>query len=155
MASRDSAPPLATHTTNEEDQREAEKLQVRLRSRQGPASSERKHVPSVKIADGAHKYVQLRASLDGKTQFFVTSKRGASYHRNVAEPLIFELEQAGYDDIEVTGGGRIFLDENANKISIFGFSYSFGQANHAVSRQVILKDPRYKEFDVKVSNEGY
>ena len=155
MASRDSAPPPATHTTNEEDQREAEKLQARLRHKKGPSSSERKHVPSVKIADGAHKYVQLRASLDGKEQFFVTSRRGAHYHRNAAEPLIHKLEEAGYQDIEVMGGGRIFLDEDARKISIFGFSYTFGQANHAISRQVIMNDPRYKDYNVIVSNEGY
>lgn len=107
------------------------------------------------IAAGAHKYVLIQAEQNGKTEYFVTSKRGAHYHRNAADPLIAELESAGYYDIEVTGGGRIDLDEDNKKISIFGFSYSFGLANHAISREVVLEDPRYKGWDVTISNEGY
>lgn len=154
MASRDSALPPATHTTNEEDRREAEKLKTRLRANQGAGVATEK-VDPVQIAKGAHKYVLIQAEQNGKTEYFVTSKRGAHYHRNAAEPLIYELEQAGYYDIEVTGGGRIDLDENYKKISIFGYSYSFGQANHQISKEVILEDPRYKDYDVTWSNEGY
>eukprot|EP00977_Amphora_coffeiformis_P013568 scaffold3586_cov164-Amphora_coffeaeformis.AAC.19 len=154
MASRDSAPPPATHTTNEEDRQEAEKLKARLRTNVGAGVATRK-VDPVQIAVGAHKYVLIQAEQDGKTEYFVTSKRGAHYHRNAAEPLIFELEQAGYYDIEVTGGGRINLDETYKTISIFGYSYSFGLANHEISKEVILSDPRYKDYEVTWSNDGY
>jgi phosphohistidine phosphatase len=113
-------------------------------------------VPNVDIANGAHKYVQIRASCDGgDEQIFVTSKKGASYHRNAAEPFIFKLEAAGYHDVEVTGGGRLFLDSENKQIKIFGFSYGFGKANHDVSRQVVMQDVRYKDFDVTTSDEGY
>ena len=158
MATRDTAPPpAATHTTNEEDRQEAEKLKTRLRANNvgGADGSATRKVDPVQIAVGAHKYVLIQAEQDGKTEYFVTSKRGAHYHRNAAEPLIFELEQAGYYDIEVTGGGRINLDETYKKISIFGYSYSFGLANHQISKEVILSDPRYKDFEVKWSNDGY
>jgi phosphohistidine phosphatase len=156
MASRDEAPPAA-FTTNEEDQRAADLIKARLR---GTAQRDDRNKPtskvaSVQIADGSHKYVLIQAEQDGATHYFVTSRRGASYHRNAAEPLIAELEAAGYYDIEVTGGGRIFLDEDKKKISIFGFSYSFGLANHSISREVVLEDPRYKGFDVTISDEGY
>jgi phosphohistidine phosphatase len=155
MASRDNAPP-AMFTTNEEDQRAAAQMKARLRGneRDGQKRTTRK-VAAVQIADGAHKYVLIQAEQDGGTHYFVTSRRGAAYHRNAAEPLIAELEAAGYYDIEVTGGGRVFLDEDKKKISIFGFSYSFGLANHTISREVVLEDPRYKDFDVTISDEGY
>lgn len=97
----------------------------------------------------------IQAEQNGKTEYFVTSRRGAHYHRNAADPLIFELEAAGYYDIEVTGGGRIDLNEDNKTISIFGYSFSFGQANHAISREVVLDDPRFKDWDVTTSNEGY
>jgi phosphohistidine phosphatase len=152
--SQDDHVPAASYTTNEEDQREAEKLKERLRTNVngGPATAK---VEPVQIAQGAHKYVLIQAENDGKTEYFVTSRKGAHYHRNAAEPLIFELEAAGYYDIEVTGGGRIDLDHVNRKISIFGFSYGFGLANHAISREVVLDDPRYKDYEVSISNDGY
>lgn len=163
MATRDNHPPTTmTHsTTNEEDQREVAKLQARLKScskrRSGQTSDHcvGNRLPSVEIAEGAFKYVLIKAALDGEDQFIVTSKRGAAYHRNAAEPMIAKLEQAGYSDIEVTGGGRILLDEDAKKISIFGFSYGFGPANHAISRQVVMDDARYQDYEVTISDEGY
>lgn len=83
------------------------------------------------------------------------SKRGASYHRNAAEPLVDRLQANGYKNINVTGGGRIFLDDDAKKISIFGFSYGFGLADHARSKELVEADERYKDYDVVVSDEGY
>ena len=153
MAGSDDEPP-ASYTTNEEDQREAAKLKERLRTKVTTGKVTAK-VDPVQIAPGAHKYVLIQAENDGKTEYFVTSRKGAHYHRNAAEPLIFELEAAGYYDIEVTGGGRIDFDNVAKKIAIYGFSYSFGLANHAISREVVLEDPRYKDYEVTISNEGY
>lgn len=144
-----------TYTTNQLDRQEAEKLQTRLRTNQPGTGLVTRKVDAVQIAKGKHKYVLIQAENNGKTEYFVTSRRGAHYHRNAAEPVIFELEAAGYYDIEVTGGGRIDLDEVNRTIAIFGFSYSFGLANHAISREVVLDDPRYKDFTVTISNEGY
>lgn len=156
MAGEEDDTPTEMYTTNEQDRQEADKLKNRLRSNQqannGLVTGK---VDAVQIANGAHKYVLIQAENNGKTEYFVTSRKGAHYHRNAAEPLIFELEGAGYYDIEVTGGGRIHLDEVNRTISIFGFSYSFGLANHAISREVVLEDPRYKDFEVTISNEGY
>ena len=137
--------PAAECTTNEEDQREAARLKSRLEARnnnnRGKATSGTwSSVPHVQIADGAHKYVLIQAERPGggDLEYFVTSRRGASYHRNAAEPLIEQLESAGYMDIHVTGGGRILWDEDHNKISIFGFSYSFGQGENVFCPSSIL-----------------
>ena len=143
-------------TTNAHDQAEAAKLKARLEK--GTSSSAAfERVPSVSIDDGAHKYVLMCAEnpSTNQEQFFVISRRGAAYHRNAAEPMVERLESSGYSNINITGGGRLFLDEESKKISIFGFSYSFGQADHTVSRRVVLEDDRYKDYDVTTSNEGY
>lgn len=143
-------------TTNAHDQQQVARLQARLRT-----STRRRlgrgNVPdAVTLAPGAHKYVLLQASSDDTgTQYFVTSRQNAAYHRNAAEPMIAQLEEAGFYDIEVTGGGRIRLNEEEQRISIFGFSYGFGPADHAISRRIVLEDPRYRDFDVQTSNDGY
>jgi hypothetical protein len=111
----------------------------------------------VKIDAGANKYVLIKAREPHSHEdtFFVTSKHGAHYHRNAATPFIHDLQANGYESIEILGGGRISLDEDAKKIEIYGFSYSFGQPDHEISKRVIQSDMRYKNFEITTSNEGY
>ncbi len=155
-------------TTNAEDQAEASALKARLAERRrdesfGHHNKSRNQtfrpVTPVRIAPGAHKYVLISARVPNdnhsKEQYFVTSKRGASYHRNAAAPFVHDLEEHGYQDIQIVGGGRLLLDEDAKKISIFGFSYSFGQPDHEISKRVVQEDSRYADYDITTSNEGY
>jgi phosphohistidine phosphatase len=150
-------------TTNDEDQNEVAKLQARLKENNsaaktwnaGASITRERPLPSVEIADGVHKYVLIKAEWDGEEQYIVTSKKGAAYHRNAAEPMISKLQNAGYDNIEVTGGGRISLDSTTKQIHIYGFSYGFGLADHSISQSTILDDPRYTSFKVTYSNDGY
>lgn len=65
------------------------------------------------------------------------------------------MEENGCKDIRVTGGGRILLNQEERKIEVYGYSYGFGLADHAKSKDVILGDERYKDYDVSWSNEGY
>jgi len=99
--------------------------------------------------------ISAQDSFSGEEHYFVTSKRGAHYHRDAAEAFIAELEEGGFCDIRVTGGGRIRLDRDKKMISIFGYSYGFGLADHSISRKVVLEDARYKDFNVTISNDGY
>jgi phosphohistidine phosphatase len=150
--------PTGTYTTNAEDQREADKIQARLRNRAtaGSSASAGQVLPSVVIAEGAHKYVLLSGTnYKGDEHYIVTSLNGAKYHRDAAEPMIAAMENAGYSDITVAGGGRISCDTDARKISIYGFSYGFGKANHVISQCEVLQDPRYKNFEVTISDDGY
>lgn len=73
------------YTTNDEDQRKAAELQVRLAAAAEIAvtnklSSSCVKIPSVKIDEGAHKYVLISAKDPGTNEFkhFVTSRRGAA-----------------------------------------------------------------------------
>ena len=148
-------------TTNAEDQRKAAELQRRLND-STIQNDKKSHgafevIPSVQIDEGANKYVLISAKAPNsdKSSLYVTSKKGASYHRNAAEPFVAKLEKNGYTAIEILGGGRIFCDEHEKKISIFGYSYGFGRADHAKSKAVIDKEKRYEGFDVSWSNDGY
>jgi len=116
-------------------------------------------VPSVMIARGTHKYVLITARSErqngGDLSYFVTSKHGAHYHRNAAEAFLPRLEERGYTDIQVLGGGRINLDEERRRIEIYGYSYGFGRADHLISKKVIEADEKYSDYDVTWSNDGY
>jgi phosphohistidine phosphatase len=185
MATRDKNPPGFTTNEHDRQEVAKLQARLRNHTSNNTASSssssssrsssllEQQHPCSfVDIAPGAHKYVLIRAAAQcnsnnnsnnntGETTtatpyYIVTSKKGAAYHRNAAEPMIEKLQAAGcFCDIEVTGGGRILLEEESKRISVFGYSYGFGMANHAISQQVIKADERYKDFEVTISDEGY
>ena len=163
---------MSHFTTNEEDQREAKKLQARLQkstendddenetttTNSAAATASYQNIPSVTLAEGAHKYVLITAFLPNNSnerQHFVVSKRNAAYHRNVAEPFVELLERNGYRAINIKGGGRIALDTVTKSISIYGYSYGFGLADHALSKSIVDKDPNWEGYEVTWSNEGY
>jgi phosphohistidine phosphatase len=160
------------HTTNEEDQRAVSELRKRisiantspnttLTSSQAPPDWT--PVSSVSIDEGQWKYVLISAtepystaeSDERYTASFVTSKRGASYHKDAAEPYVDLLQSKGYRNINVSGGGRIYLNLVEKKINIFGHSYGFGLADHASSKKIIQQDERFKGYDIEWSNDGY
>lgn len=145
-------------TTNAHDKLEASRLKERLKEGRGSQQSYDgcATIPAVHIDEGSHKYVQITADQsDGNRATFVVSKRGAAYHRNAAEPFVELLEESGYLNIEIDGGGRIFRDDESKSISIFGYSYGFGQANHAISKAVVEAQKEFADYNVTWSNEGY
>mmetsp|Transcript_16384 Transcript_16384/g.23226 ORF Transcript_16384/g.23226 Transcript_16384/m.23226 type:complete len:158 (+) Transcript_16384:111-584(+) len=152
-------------TTNAHDLAEAAKLQAQLEQDSNaknnftsPSSAQHQYrIPSVSIDSGAYKYVLITAlpPNNSKPEVFVHSKRGAQYHRNVAEPLIPILQQGGYTDIRIKGGGRIFRCDDNNIIKIFGYSYGFGRADHALAKDVVEKSGKFAGYTISWSNDGY
>ena len=154
-------------TTNAHDLDEAAKLQARLLSQNNNTSNDKASsssssisIPSVSIDEGAHKYVLITAtappsSPQGKQRTFIYSKKGASYHRNVAEFLLPQLESSGYSEIRILGGGRILRDDEEKKVHIFGYSYGFGRADHVVAKEVVEKSGMFEGYAVTWSNQGY
>ena len=140
-------------------------------------------LPSVSIDEGANKYVlvsahappsppsssssrfhpsryrtaqnQLGQPSPSRQRTFVYSRRGASYHRNVAEFLASRLESRGYRDIRILGGGRILRDDEERIVRIFGYSYGFWRADHGEAKRVVEESGRFAGYDVRWSNEGY
>ena len=174
------APPAgvaaASHTTSAEDQANVAALKARLEGTDGGAAAAvagatstaatadddadapYNQIPQVEIAPGAHKYVLISAQTPTdppQKRWFVVSKHGAQYHANAAEPFVDRLEEAGYHDIRVTGGGRINYQPDERIINIFGYSYGFGLADHKLSKQIVEEDGRWVGYAVDWSNEGY
>ena len=145
-------------TTNAHDLAEAAKLQARLEEHNNKASASFASsaneappdaIPAVSLAEGAYKYVLVTAvAPSNNRRTFVYSKRNASYHRNVAEHLVPKLENAGYSDIRVTGGGRILRDDESKKVHIFGYSYGFGRADHERAKDVVEQSVNYRGYTV-------
>ncbi|KAL7452632.1 hypothetical protein ACHAWC_004368 [Mediolabrus comicus] len=159
------------YTTNAHDLAEAAKLQSQLEddganinnnepSQQQQQRAATYRIPSVSIDSGAYKYVLITAkqpnnSNNNKEEIFVHSKRGAHYHRNVAEPLIPILQQSGYTNIRIKGGGRILRDDDDKIIKIFGYSYGFGRADHALAKDVVERSGKFVGYSITWSNDGY
>jgi len=155
------------YTTNAHDQQEAAKLKERLRRENeeqeqkhksaGGGSANFRRVPNVQLAAGKWKYVQISATEPGSAepQLFVTSKKGVRYHRQAAEPVVEQLRRAGYTNIEIKGGGRIQLDPKSRTMKIYGFSYTFGRVNHDDAIKVVKNDPKYADYVITTSDEGY
>jgi phosphohistidine phosphatase len=153
------------YTTNAHDLAEAAKLHAQLEQDNNAPHrpllpSQQYRIPSVSIDSGAYKYVLITArpptnSSSSIEEVFVHSKRGAQYHRNVAEPLIPILQQCGYTDIRITGGGRILRDDDDAIIKIFGYSYGFGRADHALAKDVVEKSGKFAGYSITWSNDGY
>ena len=163
--------PPAQYTTNEEDLKEAADIQNRLLSRaQQTKTTEdtdtstnnnnaivNDNIPLVSLDEGAYKYVLITANTPSTNQSrtFVYSKRNASYHKDVAQYLLPILESERYTNIRIKGGGRILRDDDDKKIHIFGYSYGFGAADHAIAKSIVDQCEKYKGYTVTWSNDGY
>ena len=51
------------------------------------------------------------------------------------------------------GGGRIVHDSKFKKITIYGYSNTFGQADHAKTKSYLAIE--YPDFDISWNNDGY
>ena len=149
---------IADFTTNTHDLQEAANLQARLseynEQHQAAASATNSTnddaIPAVALDSGAYKYVLITAKTPtaNRIRTFVYSKRNAQYHRNVAERLLPILESNGFRDIKINGGGRILRDDEDKKVHIFGYSYGFGRADHALAKEVVEQSVNYRGYTV-------
>ena len=55
--------------------------------------------------------------------------------------------------VEPLGGGRILHDPLSRRMTVYGYSQAYGQADHVVSRAIIAR--MYPLHDIEVSDEGY
>ncbi len=158
------------YTTNAQDRQAAADLQARLLFSNVNESNNVHHnddegddedddedgtgnlLPSVSIDEGAHKYVLITATSpspsNSSQQTFVYSRRHAKYHVNVAEEFVPQLECYGYTSIRVAGGGRILRNDTEKKIHIFGYSYGFGKADHAVAKEIVELSGNYRGYEI-------
>lgn len=113
-------------------------------------------IPDVKIDEnGKFKYILLKVHDPEKDREFKHIVRGtskAAYHADIYDEVVPEIESQGLD-CEIMGGGRIDHDSAKKKISIFGYSQAYGQADHKITGALL--DKKYKYQNISISNDGY
>ena len=100
------------------------------------------------------KYVLLRVSTGSgdnfESRFIVRGDPRASYHNHVFTYAKAELRQF---DLDVLGGGRIVVDDDARTMRVYGYSAAFGAAVHEISRAVLLE--QYPLYSIETAYDGY
>ncbi len=100
------------------------------------------------------KYVLIRVgAMDNgqyKSKFIVRGDPRAAYHNHIFTQAKAELRQF---DLDVLGGGRIVVDDDQRRISVYGYSAAFGAAVHEVSLSVLRQ--AHPLYDIDVSYDGY
>lgn len=130
-------------------------------------------VPEVVIAEGKWKYVQIRLyPLDAEDGEYhkrvVRNASGLSYHADMYSDAMYKLESEGVRvSGKVVGGGRIVLDSKAKRVSVYGYSKTFGhnpskrdadgrtvfKGCNETTAEIIRRN--YPGFTVDWSDDGY
>ncbi|XP_071156590.1 14 kDa phosphohistidine phosphatase-like [Mytilus galloprovincialis] len=114
------------------------------------------NIPDVKIdSHGKFKYILIKVHDPDKDREFKHIVRGsgkANYHADIYDDVVPEIENAGLD-CECMGGGRIEHDSSKKKLSIYGHSQAYGQADHKITGALL--DKKYKYQNISISYEGY
>lgn len=106
----------------------------------------------VRIDDqGIFKYILINITKGDTTHTVVRGWLDCDYHADVLAKFNRDEPQAGCK-VSCPGGGRI--SRQGQKITIFGYSVSFGKADHAVTCQLI-QDKFGPNYQVEWNNEGY
>lgn len=117
--------------------------------------------------EGTFKYILIHAKhkRSGKLIEFVRGDAGLAYHMDnfnkfrkdfKAANLRLDGELLQEDvnvDLSCPGGGRVVHSASKKSLSIYGYSQSYGQADHNHVAQIVRKVLGYA--DVSVSFEGY
>ena len=109
-------------------------------------------------SSGVFKYVLIELcdeSASGKCEILVRGNIRASYHADIYEPFESEVSRLHNISVRVLGGGRIRADEETKEILVYGYSVAYGRANHEKTVDLIKSNPKFAEFKVGWTNEGY
>ena len=108
---------------------------------------------------GTFKYIQIDVvnSVTGEKKRVVRGYECCSFHPDILG--IFNLKElADVKDrrnlqTSCPGGGRIRHSPEEKEIYVYGYSQSYGQADHDQSKQLL--EETYKGYKIHWSNEGY
>ena len=110
---------------------------------------------------GTFKYIQITVT-DAESQeevILVRGWRSCQYHQDILSLFrrneVNNHPKKGNRRLKTSspGGGRIEYDIESKKITCFGYSNSFGQADHEMSTEIIKKS--FPDFTVEWNNDGY
>lgn len=117
-------------------------------------------LPTVDIDNsGTFKYVLLKVNKTGDTKkenatYLVRGHNWADYHADLVEECERQIHDNNLDmEVECIGGGRIQHDRGRKNIIVYGYSVGYGQANHAVTCEILKT--YYPEYTTEWNNDGY
>mmetsp|Transcript_16459 Transcript_16459/g.38440 ORF Transcript_16459/g.38440 Transcript_16459/m.38440 type:complete len:101 (+) Transcript_16459:725-1027(+) len=84
----------------------------------------------------------------------VRSYAGLRYHAENYERAADELQQMGVK-CTVVGGGRIDMSHSERKVSVYGYSKTFGRAKGCNEKSAGLIREALPTYDVTWSDKGY
>ena len=118
--------------------------------------------------EGRFKYILIHMELEGEEEplEFVRGWKSCMYHANIFDKFRTEelvARNALYKGKKLTqqvklscpGGGRIVHDKGKQELAIYGYSQSYGQADHNRVVEILKKYLAYPADNFKVSFEGY
>ena len=112
-------------------------------------------VATVSIAPGKWKYVQIELrDGDGAAKRVVRSYAGRSFHADMFEQAMEELETLGLRGV-VIGGGRIEYNTKGKAVSVYGYSKTFGRSAGCNEHSAALIGEALPECKVTWSDKGY
>lgn len=103
--------------------------------------------------------VEVYGAAEGPPVHLVRGKNGCPYHKDVAAPLVRELQQRGLR-YEVLGGGRIQHDAESKRVLVYGYSMGFpwmGAFRHDITAEVLRQSGFGTDagYFIETSDEGY
>ncbi|XP_013107129.1 sex-regulated protein janus-A-like isoform X1 [Stomoxys calcitrans] len=110
------------------------------------------------IEEGIFKYVLIKVygkqQADGTepSKLIVRGYGDCQWHSDIYERASTSCQGLGLDT-ECLGGGRIEHNPSAKLIKVYGYSQGYGKADHAQTRDILLKT--YKNYNIEISDEGY
>ncbi|KAH8250873.1 hypothetical protein KR038_004482 [Drosophila bunnanda] len=110
-------------------------------------------IPRVKIPEGQGRYLLLMAHSHGYTGFGRTIVRGADVenHLQIFDQTLEEMEPQGIC-AKCLGGGMIHNDVSGKKIRIYGFSSTFGNADHFRTKNILQSWSTFRDFEIIIDN---
>lgn len=111
----------------------------------------------VVVSDGTQKYTLVRIPKQGfeikNDIYLVRGDPKAEYHYQTALEILDDLRRRNIMS-DVTGGGRISVSKAEKKVEIYGYSYQYGAADHAITAK-LMKAHFGDDFIVSFGNYGY
>jgi len=127
-----------------------------------------KGFPKVELTDeGIFKYIHILVKLRPSNTIlsFVRGYIDLEYHAENLERFEKQIQQAILQlgdikldqtfEIQCPGGGRVNHSKANRKLSIYGFSQSFGAANHDQVKDIVFEELGYPKANISVSYDGY
>lgn len=115
--------------------------------------------------ESVYKYIIIKVSYNSDNILFVRGQKRFEYHKEIFQNFKKEFSKnkkiiEKYPNIKFTfsciGGGRIDCKDSKKNMLIYGYSKSYGQGDHLLTKNIITGfSDNYKQFIIETSNEGY